>query len=253
MENIFKRSGFLFAIDENLCYNIMIKYVFTETDMKRFNTVIFDLDGTLLDTIDDLRTAIVYAFGVSEDKLSREQTLAGINFGVDHLITNSAKALGIENYDHQSAREKFSSKYDECYADKTCPFEGIPELLRKLKADGFKIGVFSNKLDFFVKVLCDCKFDKELIDFARGETEGVPVKPDPAGAYLLMESLGASDKTKIAYVGDSNVDVKTAKNAGFYCIGVAWGYRPPELLVSEGADVIAYDASQLYDIITEEI
>ena len=153
----------------------------------------------------------------------------------------------------EKARQSFSDKYDICYADKTAPFEGITELLKKLKAEGYKIGVFSNKLDFFVKQLCECKFDKELIDCARGECKGIAVKPDPAGAYLMMESLGVTDKAKVAYVGDSNVDVLTAKNAGFYCIGVAWGYRPPELLLGTGADVIAYDAAELYDIITEEI
>ena len=221
--------------------------------MKRFDTVIFDLDGTLLDTIDDLRTAIVHAFDVSLDKLSRAQTLAGINYGVDHLIENSAKELGISSYDRSAIRQKFSEKYDECYADKTAPFEGITELLKKLKADGFKIGVFSNKIDLFVKELCKCKFDKGLIDAARGECEGVPVKPDPTGAYLMMESLGVTDKTRIAYVGDSNVDVHTAKNAGFYCIGVAWGYRPPELLLELGAEKIAKNAEELYEIITEEI
>ncbi len=221
--------------------------------MRRFDTVIFDLDGTLLDTIEDLRTAVAYAFGISEKEFSREQTLAGINFGVDHLIKSAAEAIGAKDYDHQGARQKFSDKYDVCYADKTAPFDGITKLLEKLKKDGFKIGVFSNKLDFFVKQLCKCKFDKGLIDCARGECAGVPVKPDPAGAYLMMESLGVTDKTKVAYIGDSNVDVLTAKNAGFYCIGVAWGYRPPELLESVGADKIAYDAAELYDIITEEI
>ena len=92
-----------------------------------------------------------------------------------------------------------------------------------------------------------------MIDAARGECEGVPVKPDPTGAHLMMESLGVTDKSKIAYVGDSNVDVYTAQNAGFYCIGVAWGYRPPEMLAELGADKIAYNAKELYEIITEEI
>ncbi len=221
--------------------------------MKRFDTVIFDLDGTLLDTIDDLRTSASYAFGKTEDELSREQTLAGINFGVDFLLKNSAKAMGIEQYDPALARQRFSEKYAECYADKTSPYEGIAELLARLKLDGFKIGVFSNKLDIFVKELCRCKFDEGLIDSARGECTGVPVKPDPAGAYLMMESLSATDKSRIAYVGDSDVDVRTAKNAGFYCIGVSWGYRPPELLSELGADAIARDANELYDMITEEI
>ena len=221
--------------------------------MKRFDGVIFDLDGTLLDTIDDLKTACEYAFEKGDGSVTRQQTLDGINRGVNVLIRSIAKSLCIEDYDFEIAKARFTKRYAECYTDKTVPFEGIEQLIEKLKLAGYKIGVFSNKIDKFVKKLCDSKFKKGLIDCARGETEGTKPKPDPEGAYIVMQQLDITDRKRIIYVGDSDIDVKTAKNAGFYCVGVAWGYKDKEILKNAGADIIANDTNELYGFITEEI
>ncbi len=219
--------------------------------MRRFNTAIFDLDGTLMDTIDDIRTAIIKALDLDESKVTRTHVLNSINFGVKHLVETMAKQFGISCLDTDAAIKRFCDEYDKCYTDKTKPFDGMTELLCKLKALGYKIAVFSNKSNQFVEHLCDVKLPSGLVDIARGELAGVLPKPNPDGAYLILDALGAKN-TDVAYIGDSDVDVATAKNCGFYCIGVSWGYREEQLLVNTGADIIAHDADELYDIITQE-
>ena len=219
--------------------------------MRKFNTAIFDLDGTMMDTIEDLRTAIIYALRLDESKVKREHVLKSINFGARHFVEGVAEQFCTGDVDVDEALERFGEKYGECYADKTEPFEGMIPLLKKLKALGYKTAVFSNKTHSFVDHLCKVKIPEGLVDIARGEIEGIPAKPNPDGAYRILDILGAK-KEEVAYVGDSDVDTATAKNCGFYCIGVSWGYREPELLLETGADVIAHSADELYELITQE-
>lgn len=221
--------------------------------MGKFDTAIFDLDGTLMNTLSDLQTAVAYALGSDFDTVTEEVVLHNVNFGVRHLMEGAAKEIGLSLSEDEldKVMDKFIAKYDECYADRTALYDGMENLLVKLKKDGLAIAVFSNKADQFVKHLCDCKIPKGLVDHARGEIKGIPAKPNPDGAFLAMKALGREDKSKVAYIGDSDIDVMTAKNAGFYCIGVSWGYRDEELLVKTGADIIAHSADELYEIISK--
>ena len=218
--------------------------------MKRFDTVIFDLDGTLLDTLGDLRTAADHALGGNGGSVSEEQVRLCINNGVLQLLKNLME-LTDRRCDPNEALCRFKEKYAKCFLDKTAAYDGIPELLLKLRSDGYKVGVFSNKLDSFVQRLCAEKLPSGTITAARGEVDGVPRKPSPDGAFLLMKQLGVEDVSRVIYVGDSDTDVATAKNAGFYCAAVSWGYRGREFLLK--ADIIADSAQELYRIISGEV
>lgn len=217
--------------------------------MKRFDTVIFDLDGTLMNTLDDLCTAVDYALD-AKGTVTTEHILKGVNNGVRELISRVSSYTGI-SCDLDLAISRFVEKYNECYADKTYPYEGICELLSKLRSEGYKIAVVSNKVDEFVKHLCKVKLPEGTVDFALGNCDSFPPKPAPDGVFAAMEAVGCNDASRVCYVGDSDVDMETAKNAGFFKVGVSWGFRPPELLSEKGADVICKTANELYKVISE--
>lgn len=201
---------------------------------------IFDLDGTLADTILDLGQAMngmLRQFGWKER--TREELIERINRGARLFVARSmpdevysdinddivTKALGV-----------YSEKYSKCYNDKTAPFDGIPQLLSELKADGIRLGVLSNKQDEFVRMIAE-KLFPGMFDFVLGQGK-YPEKPCPDAALAVARELGA-EPGECMFVGDSDIDMKTANNAGMYPMGVSWGYRPPEVLTAAGAADVA--------------
>ena len=144
---------------------------------------------------------------------------------------------------------QFCSYYGAHNQDKTVPYEGIPELLERLKADGVRLAVYSNKADEFSRAIVEHYFPG-VFDFVRGKLEGVPVKPDPAGIHGVMKELGA-DPAETLFVGDSNVDIRTGHNAGTKTCGVSWGYRPRTSLEEAGAEFMADTVAELEAVILE--
>lgn len=202
---------------------------------------IFDLDGTLLNTLQDLKDSTNYAleqFGFP--KHSIEEIRQFVGDGVRKLIERAVP----ENCSTETT-EKCLSIFKQHYAENmynhTKPYNGILEILTKLKSQGVKIGVVSNKFDFAVKELCKKYFDN-LIDIAIGQADDVPKKPAPDGVFKAMKELGATNNDSI-YIGDSEVDVATAKNSNLPCIGVTWGFRDKKDL--EGAEYIINSPSEL--------
>ena len=205
--------------------------------------VIFDLDGTLLNTLEDLKEATNFAlckFGYPERTLNEVRCFVGN--GVKKLIERAVPE-NCKNIDE--CLEIFKKNYSENMCNHTKPYDGILKILEELHKDGVKIGVVSNKFDSAVKDLCK-KYFGDLIDCAIGQNDDVPKKPAPNGVLKAMKELGA-DKNSTIYAGDSDVDVQTAKNAQLPCIGVTWGFRTIEYL--KGADFIANQPEDIIKII----
>lgn len=206
-------------------------------------TVIFDLDGTLLNTLEDLRTATNHAlreFGCPTKSL--EEVRLAVGNGVAKLIERVIPD-GAENPDFPPCLECFRQYYSEHLQDQTAPYPGIIEMLQWLQEQGYGIGIVSNKFDAAVKNLRDDYF-KEYIPVAIGESSDVRKKPAPDCVYKAMKELNCAASTTI-YVGDSDVDVQTAHNAGLLCVGVSWGFRGHDFLVANGADFIIEEPMEL--------
>ena len=186
-----------------------------------FKTIIFDLDGIILDTIYDLKEAVNYALKtLNHNERSLEEIREFIGDGLTNLML---RALGKTEVDEEvkASIRLFTSYYKDHLAVYTKEFEGMKELLIELKNEGFKIGVLSNKDDYAVKILCD-KFYPVLIDVKRGRTEDGKVKPDHSLVDYMLEQL----ETNIAiYVGDSTTDAQTIIENGLLGILVDWGYE----------------------------
>lgn len=210
-----------------------------------YDTVIFDLDGTLLYTLTDLTTAVNAAlrkFGWRDRTLEEMRHFVGN--GIRNLMDHAVPG-GEQNPLFEEAFRAFKDAYAVCQTDTTGPYEGIPEAVRELQAAGIKMAIVSNKYDGAVQNLNDDFFH---MDIAIGEREGVARKPAPDSVFLAMEELGA-DPARTVYIGDSDVDLKTAQNAGLPCISALWGFRTREELKSYGAACIADTPADMVDLI----
>ena len=195
--------------------------------------VIFDLDGTLLDTLDDLHASVnatLTKFGYAER--TREEVRAFVGNGIVMLMR---RAVGEETPLLEEIVAEFKHHYGAHCAEKTKPYAGILELLSELKSRGIGTAVVSNKADFAVKLLAEEYFSNLLLS-AVGEDEekGIRKKPAPDSLLAVMRELGAAPEETV-YVGDSEVDIQTAQNAGVACISVTWGFKDEEFLVANGA------------------
>lgn len=209
--------------------------------MKKF--VIFDLDGTLLNTLEDLKDSTNFALHeFAYPKRTLDEVRSFLGNGVQKLIE---RAVPKDCQNVEECLKCFKNHYSENMYNKTAPYEGIVEVLKELREKGLKIGVVSNKFDAAVKELCEKYFDG-LIDVAIGQSDEVAKKPAPDGVLKAMEILGAEKEFTI-YVGDSDVDVQTAKNANLPCIGVTWGFRDRENLF--GADFIIEKPCDIINVI----
>lgn len=208
-----------------------------------YKTAIFDLDGTLLNTIGDLAEATNHAlraFGMPERTL--EQTRASVGNGIRKLIERSVpEGTPVEVVDQVT--DEFKAFYAENCANLTKPYDGILQMLEHLRAAGVARAISSNKGDFAVQTLARQYFDG-LVDLAVGEREGVPRKPSPESILTIMSELGADPSTTV-YVGDSDVDIMTAANTGIPCISCSWGFRDVDFLRASGATAIVDDATAL--------
>ena len=205
------------------------------TNTRTYDYVIFDLDGTLLYTLTDLQTAVNAAlrrFGWQARTLEEMRHFVGN--GVRTLMDKAVPG-GEENPLFEACFAAFKEVYAEVQTDTTGPYDGIPEAVAELQAAGVKMAIVSNKLDSAVQEL---NRDFFHMDIAIGERADLSRKPAPDGVYLAMKELDA-DPARTVYVGDSDVDLKTAGNAGLPCISALWGFRTLEELQSYGATAIA--------------
>lgn len=211
--------------------------------------VIFDLDGTLLNTLEDLKDSTNFAlckFNFPEKTL--EDIRCFVGNGVKKLIERAIPD-GLDNKNFDECLEIFKQNYKENMYNKTAPYNGIKKILSILKENGLKTAVVSNKFDAAVKELCKNYFDG-LIDAAIGQSENIPQKPAPDSVFKAMELLHVTPENTV-YVGDSEVDCQTAKNANLACVGVSWGFRSKDVLQKEGADYIIDNPYDIVELIKD--
>ena len=213
------------------------------------NTVLFDMDGTLLNTLDDLRASINYALSQSGlEEVSREEARLAAGYGSIVLIEMVGKGkLQKGTPEFQRVFDDFSNHYRQHCNDATKPYPGILELLAALKERGIRMAVVSNKVQPETERLRKLWFG-EFIELAIGRREGVAPKPDPAMAQAALSELCAAP-TDAIFIGDSQPDVQTGKNAGCVSVGCTWGFRSREVLEQEHADYIIDKPEQLLGII----
>lgn len=214
-----------------------------------YSLAIFDLDGTLLDTLDDLYNAVNFALGEFAFPLrSKDEVRRFIGNGVKKLIER-ATPDGTSCEVNEACLQVFREYYLRHMRDCTLPFDGVTELLSALRHKGIKTVVVSNKLHEAVKELCEDYFPG-LIDVAIGVSCEEERKPNPVNVLKALDSFGETDSTAI-YIGDSAVDVQTAHNASLRCIGVTWGFRTKEDLLCAGCEFTADNTDEVFRLISE--
>lgn len=213
----------------------------------KYDAIIFDLDGTLLNTLEDLANSTNFALtSMGYPQRTIEEIRSFVGNGIEKLIRRALPAYCNED-DFQKALALFKSHYASHCEDNTKPYEGILNLLETLAVRGVCLAVVSNKIDSAVKILCS-RFFENLIPIAIGAQEGISKKPSPDMIFSALKQLNISlDRT--VYVGDSEVDILTAQKAGMDMICVTWGFRDQAFLQENGAKIFANSPQDLKNLL----
>jgi phosphoglycolate phosphatase len=215
----------------------------------KFKAVLFDLDGTLLDTLDDLAdsmNASLRRFNFPPHPVDTYRYLVG-----NGLVNLVRQALPESHRDQVTIDEVAVAQWEEYsknWANKTKPYEGIPQLLDALEESGVSMCVFSNKPDDFVHKIMEKYLSNWRFQVILGQTKDIPVKPNPLGANEIARKLGVKN-AEFLYAGDSNTDMRTANAAGMFAVGVLWGFRPKEELIAAGAKALIERPSDLLKLL----
>ena len=214
--------------------------------------VFFDLDGTLLDTVEDIRSAVNYALRAYDgEEASRDEVRRYVGRGLRRALLTAVSEKhpkGIcDDNEFSLAFALMMSYYRNHPADHAVPYPGIPELLESLKGRGIRLGIVSNKDDGIVQAIVS-KFFPSVFDFVSGQIAGTPLKPDPTLLLSALEKVGAAVDESV-YVGDSEVDAETGKRAGVRTLVVSYGFRSPEELVDAGIKADAADVGELSSLL----
>ena len=213
-----------------------------------YRTVIFDLDGTLLNSIGDLAAAANYVCRENGWPEHTEEEIMGmVGHGIPNLVRQFSPEDARSTLMVLNTTSQFNQYYGSHNMELTRPYDGMAELLQQLKAAAVRLAVCSNKADNFSRAIVE-HYYPGVFDLVRGNLNGMPVKPDPAAVREIMRNLDASYMTAVM-VGDSSVDIQTGHNAGIKACGVTWGFRSRESLVEAGADVLADTPAELGKIL----
>lgn len=213
----------------------------------KYKCIVFDMDGTILDTLEDLTDSVNYALktcGYPERTIDEVRFFVGN--GIQKLIER-AVPVGSSQADIQKVFETFMPYYKLHSADKTKPYDGIPEAIKELRAAGLLTAVVSNKADPAVQILVEQYF-KGLFDSSLGESPAIAKKPARDMVDKVLSELGIAPE-KAIYIGDSDVDVETAKNSGLDGLFVEWGFRSREFLLEHGAVDIVANTKEMVDFL----
>lgn len=215
----------------------------------KFEAVIFDLDGTLLDTLRDLADSMnsaLESMGFPVHDVEKYKYFVGE--GMYNLVIRTIPQDKREESIIQKCLDKMKDEYGKRWADTTKPYNGIPELLDRLTDMGLKKAVLSNKPHDFTKLMVDSMLARWKFDAVFGQREGVPKKPDPSAALEIADKLKIPPE-RFVYLGDTNTDMKTANAAGMYAVGVLWGFREADELMESGAKMLIKSPMDLLDIL----
>ena len=210
-------------------------------------TIVWDMDGTVLNTLIDLRDSVNYVlrkYNMPEHTIEeyRRYFGSGIRYALECAVVDGTPSETIDEM-----LPIFKEHYDVHCLDNTCPYDGILDAMKKLKEKGYKMAIVSNKIDSAVKELNE-KFFKEYVDVAIGETPGTKRKPAPDMVEQALNKLG-STKEEAIYIGDSEVDLQTARNSNLPCISVLWGFRDKDYLIKQGATTFAETPEELVQLL----
>ena len=216
--------------------------------MHKITTIIFDMDGTVLNTLDDLTDSVNYVFSkFGLPARSRDEYRQFFGNGIGYAM----KCAAPEGTPDSLIKEMipvFKEYYDIHCLDKTGPYDGIIDLMKELRSSGCKIAIVSNKIDSAVKELNE-RFFSEYVSVAIGERPGVNRKPAPDTVFAALAELGSSTDEAV-YIGDSEVDLMTAKNSNLPCIAVLWGFRDRDFLIKNGASAFAKTPKDIISYLT---
>ena len=210
-------------------------------------TIVWDMDGTVLNTLIDLRDSVNYVlrkYNMPEHTIEeyRRYFGSGIRYALECAVVDGTPSETIDEM-----LPIFKEHYDVHCLDNTCPYDGILDAMKKLKEKGYKMAIVSNKIDSAVKELNE-KFFKEYVNVAIGETPGTKRKPAPDMVEQALKELGSSKEESI-YIGDSEVDLQTAINSSLPCISVLWGFRDRDYLIEQGATTFAETPEELIQLL----
>ncbi len=216
--------------------------------MHKITTIIFDMDGTVLNTLDDLTDSVNYVFSkFGLPTRSRDEYRQFFGNGIGYAMKCAAPE-GTPDSLIEEMIPVFKEYYDIHCLDKTGPYEGIIDLMKELRNSGCKMAIVSNKIDSAVKELNE-RFFSEYVSVAIGERPGVNRKPAPDMVSAALSELGSSPDEAV-YIGDSEVDLMTAKNSNLPCIAVLWGFRGKEFLIKNGASAFAKTPEDIISYLT---
>ena len=211
------------------------------------NTIVFDLDGTLLNTLEDLKDSVNFALerqGFPLRNLSEIRSFVGNGI---RLLMERAVPENIPAETFEICFKDFCDYYKIHMEDKTAPYDGINDMLTNIKKAGFKTAIVTNKADFAAQDLCKRMFG-ENIDFVVGSSDDRPNKPAPDGVFYALEKLDSKIENTV-FVGDADTDILTAKNANLPSIGVLWGFRDREVIEEAGAEYIVDSVNDLENLL----
>lgn len=216
--------------------------------MKKIEAVIFDLDGTLLNTVEDIMDSVNSAlekYGFPLHSLQEYQYFIGD--GIEELVKRALPENKRDSETFSKCLSLVKDEYEKRWHNKTKPYDGVKEMLEDLKRSGLKLAIFSNKPHNFTEITVKHYFPEINFDIVLGAKDGNPKKPDPWGALYIAKTIGVSPE-RILYLGDTKTDVATAKKAGMLSVGAAWGFRGKEELIKAGADYIVDSPSQFLQL-----
>lgn len=211
---------------------------------------VFDLDGTLLDSLSGIAHAcnlVLKEAGLPQHPQEAFKRMVGN--GVHMLLRRAIPEKQHDTEIHKQIERRFAEEYHVVSLNERNLFPGVPELLEKLRAQGMLLAVSTNKPDAMSRIILGNTLPQGLLAEIVGQREGVPTKPDPAGVRLIMDNLRISPEEAV-YVGDSDVDIFTAKNAGISSVGVSWGFRGRQELEQAGADLVVDTMDELFNALT---
>lgn len=215
----------------------------------KYKLVIFDLDGTLLDTLDDLTASVNFALSeCGFPTRTKDEVRSFVGDGIRMLVLRAVPENTSEE-DADKVFDTFHAHYSKHCADRTRPYDKARETVAALRAQGAKVAVVTNKAQYAAEGLIE-RFFPGLIDACAGQREGIRTKPAPDAVFEVLSKTECEINDAV-YVGDADTDIQTAKNAGCKCISVTWGFRSRDFLISRGAQITVNTFSELYNKITE--
>ncbi len=217
-----------------------------------FHSIVFDLDGTLLNTLDDITDAVndtMVLFGLPKHLIEKVKYMVGD--GTDKLLERALSGTSLTHDQKVHFKKIYLEKYELYQTRKTRPYPEIEDLLLKAQRRGIRLFVFSNKPDFLAQEVVHHYFKNVAFAGILGQKLGALPKPDPTALLAMLNEKNVELST-VVFVGDSDVDILTAKNAGLKSIGVTWGFRDRDVLKQAHADYIVLDPEEIYDLCIDQ-